>query len=81
MRWPPPDTDRNRIRILLRVQAVIYVLGAAYFLAFALASKALVPWLIFTAFVAAAIVVGAALLVLREHRRQAEPGTSSPQGT
>ena len=70
--WPPRDTDRNRI--LCRLQVVVYALVTAYFGLFALVTGALMPWAIFTLALAATIVVGAALLLMRAQRR----GTVSP---
>ncbi|MDD7934222.1 hypothetical protein [Actinomycetospora straminea] len=65
--WPPRDTDRNRF--LCRVQVVVYALVTAYFGLFALVSGALVPWAIFTVALAATLVVGVALLLMRAQRR------------
>ena len=65
--WPPRDTDRNRF--LCRVQVVLYALVTLYFGAFALASGALLPWTIFTIALAATLVAGVALALMRSRRR------------
>ncbi|MFC5139258.1 hypothetical protein ACFPK1_13520 [Actinomycetospora rhizophila] len=65
--WPPRDTDRNRF--LCRVQVVLYALVTLYFGAFALASGALLPWTIFTIALAATLVAGVALVLMRSRRR------------
>ncbi|MDD7937001.1 hypothetical protein PHK61_01065 [Actinomycetospora lutea] len=65
--WPPRDTDRNRF--LCRVQVVVYALVTLYFGAFALASGSLLPWTIFTLALAATLVVGVALALMRTQRR------------
>jgi hypothetical protein len=67
--WPPRDTDRNRF--LARVQVVAYALVAVYFGLLALQSGALVPWAITTVALAATIVAGAALLLMRAQHRAA----------
>ena len=64
--WPPRDTDRNRI--LCRAQLVLYALITVYFLVFALATGALVPWTIFTLALAATLVVVIALALMRAQR-------------
>ncbi|MHC1563148.1 hypothetical protein ACR9E3_29660 [Actinomycetospora sp. C-140] len=69
--WPPRDTDRNRI--LTRVQVVVYALVTAYFGLFALASGGVVPWAIFTVALAATIVAGVALLLMRAQRQEQHP--------
>ena len=77
--WPPRDTDRNRI--LYRAQAVIYGLVTVYFFLFALASGAFVPWAIFTVALAATVVVGVGLLLMRAQRQAATsdtPATEAP---
>jgi len=68
--WPPNDTDRNRF--LGRLQVAIYVAAALYFGAFALATGAFVPWAIFTVAVAAALVAGAAMLLMRAQRQDGQ---------
>lgn len=65
--WPPQDTDRNRF--LCRLQVVLYALVTAYFGTFALATGSLVPWAIFTIALAATLVVGVALVLMRAQRR------------
>ncbi|WP_433787597.1 hypothetical protein ACQPX6_12280 [Actinomycetospora sp. CA-101289] len=74
--WPPRDTDRNRI--LYRAQAVIYGLITVYFFLFALASGAFVPWAIFTVALAATVVVGVGLLLMRAQRQAATTATEAP---
>ncbi|GAA4778579.1 hypothetical protein GCM10023200_09480 [Actinomycetospora chlora] len=69
--WPPRDTDRNRF--LARVQIVVYAVVTAYFGLFALVSGAFVPWAIFTVALAATVVTGVALLLMRAQRRAAQP--------
>lgn len=65
--WPPNDTDRNRF--LCRLQVAVYAAAALYFGAFALATGAFVPWAIFTVALAAALVAGAAILLMRAQRQ------------
>jgi hypothetical protein len=68
--WPPNDTDRNRF--LCRLQLAVYVAAALYFGAFALATGAFVPWAIFTVALAAALVAGAAMLLMRAQRLEGQ---------
>lgn len=65
--WPPQDTDRNRF--LVRLQVVLYALVTVYFGVFAVASGALLPWTIFTVALAATLVAGVALVLMRAQRR------------
>jgi hypothetical protein len=73
--WPPQDTDRNRF--LARVQIVVYAVVTAYFGLFALVSGAFVPWAIFTVALAATVVTGVALLLMRAQRRAGQPTGSA----
>jgi polyferredoxin len=73
--WPPRDTDRNRF--LARVQIVVYAVVTAYFGLFALVSGAFVPWAIFTVALAATVVTGVALLLMRAQRRAGQPTGST----
>ena len=78
--WPPRDTDRNRF--LGRLQVVLYALVTVYFGLFALATGALMPWTIFTVALAATIVAGVALLLMRAQRQAGEapsPPESQPR--
>jgi hypothetical protein len=74
--WPPRDTDRNRV--LARVQIVVYALVTAYFGLFAVVSGAVVPWAIFTVALAATVVTGVALLLMRAQRRGTTPAEQAP---
>jgi heme A synthase len=74
--WPPRDTDRNRF--LARVQIVVYALVTAYFGLFAVVSGAFVPWAIFTVALAATVVTGVALLLMRAQRRGATSAEQAP---
>lgn len=74
--WPPRDTDRNRF--LCRLQVVLYALITVYFGLFALVSGALVPWAIFTVALAATLVAGVALLLMRAQRQAAHPPQQGP---
>lgn len=77
--WPPADTDRNRI--LFRAGAVVAVLATVYGLLWAMETGAFVPWAMFFLGLAASVVLGTALLLMRESRRRgvgadADPATS-----
>jgi hypothetical protein len=74
--WPPPDTDRNRF--LFRLGFPIGVLASAYVLAFALVSDGWLPFIVAVLLIAATLVLGIGLLLMRAQRlegRSAEADT------
>jgi hypothetical protein len=79
--WPPPDTDRNRF--LFRLGFPIGVLASAYVLVFALVSNGWLPFVVAVLLIAATLMLGVGLLLMRAQRLEgssAEPdGTTAPE--
>jgi hypothetical protein len=67
--WPPPDTDRNRF--LFRLGFPIGVLASAYVLTFALLSNGWLPYIVAVLLIAATLMLGIGLLLMRAQRRSA----------
>jgi uncharacterized membrane protein len=65
--WPPPDTDRNRF--LFRLGFPIGVLASAYVLTFALLSNGWLPYIVAVLLIAATLMLGIGLLLMRAQRR------------
>lgn len=79
MTWPPADTDRNRL--VYGVGAVVGVLATVYCLLFALQTGALIPWTFFTLWLAATLLAGLGLLLMREQRQAAEKAEPAEAGS
>jgi hypothetical protein len=69
--WPPPDTDRNRF--LFRLGFPVGVLASAYVLTFALLSNGWLPYVVAVLLIAATLMLGIGLLLMRAQRRAAGP--------
>lgn len=65
--WPPAATDRNQL--IFGAVTVFGALATIYFALFALQTAGLVPWVITVLLLAATLVGGVGLLLMREQRR------------
>jgi hypothetical protein len=65
--WPPPDTDRNRF--LFRLGFPVGVLASAYVLTFALVSQGWLPFVAAVLLIAATLLLGIGLFLMRRQRR------------
>jgi hypothetical protein len=77
--WPPPDTDRNRF--LFRLGFPIGVLASAYVLAFALVSNGWLPFIVAVLLIAATLVLGIGLLLMRAQRLEVRSAEPEPEET
>jgi hypothetical protein len=75
--WPPPDTDHNRF--LFRLGFPIGVLASAYVLVFALVSNGWLPFVVAVLLIAATLMLGIGLLLMRAQRL--EGSSVEPDGT
>jgi uncharacterized protein (DUF58 family) len=77
--WPPPDTDRNRF--LFRLGFPIGVLASAYVLTFALLSNGWLPYVVAVLLIAATLMLGIGLLLMRAQRRAAAAAEETVEET
>jgi uncharacterized protein (DUF58 family) len=77
--WPPPDTDRNRF--LFRLGFPIGVLASAYVLTFALLSNGWLPYVVAVLLIAATLMLGIGLLLMRAQRRAASAEKETAEET